>query len=118
MLVEKSAMGERQARASLRLQRVGALVGAVVVIVLAAAACGGGDEKSLTVYSGRSAELIGPLLERFTEESGIEVGVRYAGTAELAALLLEEGDRSPADVFIAQDAGARGPRPGQDLHAT
>jgi iron(III) transport system substrate-binding protein len=117
MLVEKSAMGERQGGAWLRLRRVGALVGAVVVIVLAAAACDGSDEKSLTVYSGRSAELIGPLLERFSEESGIEVGVRYAGTAELAALLLEEGDRSPADVFIAQDAGALGAVQAADLLA-
>ncbi|MDA0256161.1 MAG: iron ABC transporter substrate-binding protein [Chloroflexi bacterium] len=77
------------------------------MLVLASAACGG-DEESLTVYSGRSAELIGPLIERFTEETGIQVDARYAGTAELAALLVEEGDRSPADVFIAQDAGALG----------
>ena len=94
-------------RARARLRGAAALLGAAL-LALAAAACGGGDEESLTVYSGRSAELIGPLLERFSEQSGIEVGVRYAGTAELAALLLEEGDRSPADVFIAQDAGALG----------
>ena len=34
--------------------------------------------------------------------------MRYAGSSELAALLLEEGGRSPADLFIAQDAGALG----------
>jgi iron(III) transport system substrate-binding protein len=52
--------------------------------------------------------LIGPLLDRFSEETGIDVGVRYASTSALAALLLEEGDRTDADVFIAQDAGALG----------
>ncbi len=74
---------------------------------LLAAGCGG-DEDQLTVYSGRSEELIGPVLQRFEDETGIEVAVRYGSTAQLAALLIEEGDQSPADVYIAQDAGALG----------
>ena len=96
-----------------RLAGAGTLLAAAVLALaalaaLAAPACTGGDSDSLTVYSGRSAELIGPLLERFADEQGVDVEVRYAGTSELAALLLEEGDRSPADLYIAQDAGALG----------
>lgn len=64
--------------------------------------------ESLTVYSGRNEKLIGELLGRFERETGIRVRIRYGETAQLAALLLEEGARSPADVFIAQDAGALG----------
>ena len=90
-----------------RLARVGVLL-AAAALTLGAWACGDGAGESVTVYSGRSAELIGPLLERFAEEEGVDVRVRYAGTSELAALLLEEGDRSPADLYIAQDAGALG----------
>ena len=63
---------------------------------------------SLVVYSGRKEPLIGPLIKKFSEASGIEVQMRYAKTAELAALILDEGKNSPADVFFAQDAGALG----------
>ncbi len=62
----------------------------------------------LTVYSGRSESLIGPILERFTEETGIQVEVLYGSSAGLAGQILEEGANSPPDVFIAQDAGALG----------
>jgi iron(III) transport system substrate-binding protein len=90
----------------------------VIVAVLMAVlliACGAeapedemGSAARLTVYSGRNEALIGPILERFEEVSGIEVEVRYAGTAELAATLMEEGEHTPADVFISQDAAALG----------
>ena len=66
------------------------------------------DPGEITVYSGRSESLIGALLEQFEADTGIRVKVRYAGTAQLAVAILEEGRRSPADVYFAQDAGALG----------
>lgn len=62
----------------------------------------------ITVYSGRNEELIGPVFDAFTNATGIELSVKYGATAQLAATLLEEGTRSPADVYLAQDAGALG----------
>ena len=64
--------------------------------------------QEITLYSGRGEPLIAPIIEAFTAETGITVNVRYGGTAELAILLQEEGDRSPADLFWAQDAAALG----------
>lgn len=80
-------------------------------VVLIAAACGGADgddSSSITVYSGRAEELVGPLFAQFEEDTGIDLRVRYGGTSALAAAILEEGSRSPADVYFAQDAGALG----------
>jgi iron(III) transport system substrate-binding protein len=86
------------------------LVAAVAVMVLAGAlaGCGGDDGDRLVVYSGRTSNLVNPLLEQFSEDTGTPIDVRYDDSANLALLIDEEGDRTPADVFISQSPGAVG----------
>ena len=64
--------------------------------------------QTVTLYSGRSEKLVAPILKAFEQSTGIDIRVKYAKSAALAATLMEEGDRSPADVFYAQDPGALG----------
>lgn len=64
--------------------------------------------ETITIYSGRSEELISELLEEFSAETGIGIEVRYSDSASLAAQILEEGDNVKADIFFSQDAGALG----------
>jgi iron(III) transport system substrate-binding protein len=74
----------------------------------ASAATSQSPSGTLTIYAGRSEELVGPLIEQFKAANDVDVKVEYAGTTDLAATILEEGSASPADVFFAQDAGALG----------
>lgn len=62
----------------------------------------------MVIYSGRSESLVQPIIDQFAAATGIDVKVRYGSTSEIAGVLLEEGDRSPADLFYAQDPGGLG----------
>ena len=63
---------------------------------------------NLVIYSGRSDSLVQPLIDQFAAETGINAQVRYGSTSEIAGVLLEEGQNSPADIFYAQDPGGLG----------
>ncbi len=80
----------------------------LLVFTLIAPVVASNHGETLTIYSGRSKSLVEPIIKQFQEATGIQVKANYGGTTQLAAALLTEGDKSPAALFWAQDAGALG----------
>ena len=58
----------------------------------------------VNIYSHRQPELIQPLLDRFTAETGIAVNIAFVDKG-MAERLKAEGDRSPADLVLTVDIG-------------
>jgi iron(III) transport system substrate-binding protein len=68
-------------------------------------ACGS-DGDALVVYSAQHESLVRTMLEDFTDETGIELEFRDANDTELANQIVQEGDASPADVFLTENSPA------------
>ena len=118
------------------------LFGAALAITVSATACGsdGGSAEaptvdgaaaaivsgdcitptgeSVTIYSGRKEELIAPILEAFSCETGIAHEVRWGSSVDLALALSEEGDTTTADVFLSRSPGPVGFLEDNDLLGT
>lgn len=61
--------------------------------------------EEVNLYSARIEALIKPMLDRFTEETGIEVNLVTGNADELLSRLQNEGRNSPADLLLTTDAG-------------
>ena len=56
----------------------------------------------INVYSYRQPELIKPLFDAFSKETGIDINIAFLKKG-LVEKLLAEGDRSPADLVVTVD---------------
>jgi iron(III) transport system substrate-binding protein len=62
------------------------------------------NANEVNVYSHRQPDLIKPLIERFTEDTGIKVNIIFSGSG-LIDKMVQEGSSSPADVLLTVDIG-------------
>lgn len=63
------------------------------------------DSSELTVYTSRQPQLIEPIVEQFTNETGIKVNLLSGNAQELMERIDIEGEDSSADIFMTVDAG-------------
>ncbi|HEX2519006.1 MAG TPA: extracellular solute-binding protein, partial [Castellaniella sp.] len=77
----------------------GALVGAPALRSAHAASA-----QSLVLYNGQHAKTTLALVDAFTKATGIRVEIRKGSSTQLANQIIEEGARSPADVFYAEES--------------
>lgn len=87
-------------------------VSAATVAVLALAACSaspstestGASDETITVYNAQHESLTAEWIDAFTAETGIKVQVRNGDDTEMSNQIIQEGDRSPADVFLTENS--------------
>lgn len=89
------------------------LAAAVVSAPLALSACGSSsdagyspDPEALQVYSAQHDAVTTAWAEGFTKKTGIKVQIRDGEDGSMGHQIVEEGERSPADVFLTENSPA------------
>ena len=83
-----------------------ARIAAAVALIAPLSACSILNPPDLVIYNAQHKELLDELVPLFEEESGLDVELRPGKDLELANQIVEEGDDSPADVFLTENSPA------------
>lgn len=76
-----------------------------LLMALSTFACFAQAADSIVVYSGRSDKFVKPVVEQFTQQTGIKVVLHTGKSTGLLNKLNIEGERTDADLFLSNDAG-------------
>ena len=89
---------------------------AVLALTMLMVSCGSGnpddsaavedDPEALVVYNAQHESMTTVWAEAFSAETGIKVALRHGSDFELANQIKQEGERSPADVFLTENSPA------------
>ncbi len=81
------------------------IIAPLVLLLVAALATGTVAAEKVNLYSSRKEALIKPLLDQFTDKTGIKANLVTGNEDALLKRLQSEGRNSPADVLLTSDAG-------------
>jgi iron(III) transport system substrate-binding protein len=90
---------------------LGAVAAATAALMLAACgssleATGDLDPQKLTIYSAQHKNLTEDWAKAFQDKAGVQVQIRYGNDSSMGNQLVQEGDKSPADVFLTENSPA------------
>jgi iron(III) transport system substrate-binding protein len=96
------------------MRRRTALLALATTATLALTACGGGsleatgdlDPDKLTIYSAQHENLTQAWAEKFKADTGVDVQIRYGNDSSMGNQIVQEGAKSPADVFLTENSPA------------
>lgn len=88
-----------------RALRIGSLIALAACCAVLVSGCGShSSSSSIVLYNGQHAELTSLLVAAFEKKTGIKVESRKNDSAVLADQIIQEGDASPADVYISENS--------------
>jgi len=76
-----------------------------VIVISAFTVTAGSLPNEVNIYSARKENLIKPLLDQFSAETGIKTNLITASADKLLTRMVNEGRNTPADILITVDAG-------------
>ena len=94
------------------------VVAALLALVAATLSGCGQDERFITVYNAQHEDLLVEMAPIFEKQTGITVKLRHGKDFELGNQLVQEGDNSPADVFLTENSPAMSLVENKGLFAT
>ncbi|KQQ59151.1 iron ABC transporter substrate-binding protein [Pseudomonas coleopterorum] len=92
-------MTSRNPRSLLR-----ALAACLLSTALAAPLAQAADKVELTLYNGQHKEIGEAIAKAYEAKTGIHVNVRKGSSNQLASQVMEEGERSPADLIYTEES--------------
>ncbi|RYC11247.1 iron ABC transporter substrate-binding protein [Nocardioides zhouii] len=89
-----------------RAARLSVTLAATLLTASTLTGCGVFGSPDLVIYNAQHAELLDEIIPLFEEESGLDVELRSGKDLEFANQIVEEGEDSPADVFLTENSPA------------